>query len=161
MEGRPQKLARLTTLRNRLPYVSQQALAAMLTVASEEELPPACTRKDIRAARNASVHLSTPYGPLHQKMNVAMTNGAQLEVEIQHPAAMLWHLCQTSSRFSDLVARTCQRHPASFREPWSVILYADEILPGNQLAYKNGRKVWGMYWSIHQFGAAALSNEDR
>ena len=44
--------------------------------------------------------------------------------------------------------------------PWSLILYADEILPGNQLAYKNKRKMWGIYWTILNLGSAALSDEE-
>ena len=58
---------------------------------------------------------------------------------------------------SAMVARA--RRPALL-EPWRLVLYADEILPGNQLVYTSGRKLWGFYWSVLEWGSAALADED-
>ena len=32
--------------------------------------------------------------------------------------------------------------------------------PGNQLAHRNARKSWAIYWSLLQFGLPVLSDED-
>jgi hypothetical protein len=34
----------------------------------------------------------------------------------------------------------------------SLVLYGDEVVPGNNLAYDNKRKIWATYWSFLEFG---------
>ena len=163
MADRPGKIARIQSLRSRLPYVSQSALSQILRFAAEEPemMPGSCSRKDIRQARDDAVAELTPYGPLHQTLTLASSTGEATTLEIQHPFAMLWYACAKSKSFSDLVVRTLASNPGTLTEPWSLVMYADEILPGNQLAYKNARKMWGIYWTMLNFGSAALSDEDR
>ena len=155
MAAPPAKLARLQSLRSRLPYVSQSALSQILQLAEQEQLPEECSRNDVRKARNAVVEERTPYGTLHQTITV---DGNPLEV--QHPFAMLWHSCASSASVSGLISRAFAASPCTLSMPWSLILYADEILPGNQLAYKNKRKMWRIYWTILNLGSAALSDEE-
>ena len=159
MEGRPAKLARVQSLRDRIPFVSQSALAALLRIARTEELPDA-SRKDIRDARNMASRISTPYGTLHQDLKFQDDEGNAITMEIAHPCAMLYHVSSVSASFSNIVLRTAQHTPPTLTEPWHIILYTDEILPGNQLAYKSLRKMWGVYWSVLEFGAAILSDEE-
>lgn len=157
MADRPAKLARLNQLRCRVPFVSQSALSTILRLARDDELPAACTRQDVRDSRDTSVQTMTPYGPLHQRITVP----GDIDLEIQHPMAMLHHCCANSAALSKLVMNTAAARPPTLTNPWHIVIYADEILPGNQLAYKHNRKFWGVYWSILEFGAAALSDEDR
>ena len=67
---RQQKLRKLSKMRAALPYMSQRAMASMLQYAKEEEIPPATRREDIREARDAMAKIATPFGPLHQTMQV-------------------------------------------------------------------------------------------
>lgn len=157
-EPRPHKLARLASLRGRLPYISQNALASILQIAEREALPTA-HRKDIREARDSVVHQQTPYGPIHRIIDVGSEHNS-VKLEIQHPAAMLYYACSTSPGFSNMVRRTFVKRPPTLVAPWTFVLYADEISPGNQLAHQNDRKVWGLYWSLLEFGSATLSHED-
>lgn len=157
MADRPAKLAKLCDLRCRVPFVSQSALAGILQLARQGELPDTCRRQDIRASRDVAVQQQTPYGPLHQQIKVMPGN---IELEVQHPFAMLYHCSLKSAALSKLIAATAEKQPPTLMDPWHLVLYADEILPGNQLAYKHSRKFWGIYWSILEFGAAALSDED-
>ena len=161
MADRPGKIAKLQSFRSRLPFVSQSALAQILQIAAKEDLPGSCTRKDVRRARDDKVTSLTPYGPLHQIITMKAKDGTDLKVEVQHPCAMLWRLCAESKSFSDLLSRAMTSKPCSLDAPWSLVLYADEILPGNQLAYKNARKMWGIYWTILNLGSAALSDEEQ
>lgn len=153
---RPAKLQKLSDLRGRLPFISQAALATLLQIASTEELPSA-TRRDVREARDAIGKKTTPYGTLHQTIELDAVEGDAITLEIQHPCAMLHHVCSISESMSAMVARA--RRP-TLLEPWRLVLYADEILPGNQLAYTSGRKLWGFYWSVLEWGSAALADED-
>jgi len=50
--------------------------------------------------------------------------------------------------------------PPTIEKPWSLVIYADEVVPGNALSRANLRKVWVAYWSFLELGMAALSQED-
>ena len=155
---RPTKFARLTELtrlRQHLPFVSQSALAAILKHAADHELPECSGPKQIRTARSEFVKQMTPYGPLHQKMRVGAS-----QIEVQHPLAVLYYTASKSVAFTKLLRRAVEENPCSAARPWRVVLYFDEIFPGNQLAYKNTRKMWASYWTLLELGSAALSSED-
>lgn len=155
----PRKIARLQLLRAKLPYVSHSALSAILKESKAEPLPDACSRSSIARSRDAGVKQSTPYGTLHQTVSLHRTDGTNQDVEVQHPFAIMYHLVTTCVAYARLVQRVVAEHPPTPHNPWSLVLYTDEILPGNQLAYKGARKMWGWYWNILQFGSASLSDE--
>jgi hypothetical protein len=149
-------LNQVVSLRSKLPFMSQSALAAILKIAKTERLPTgAALRKDIRKARDDHVKVQTPYGAVHQPLDV----GAGITIECQHPMAMLHQVCQRSGRFSDLMSRTIRDAQPSPAKPLSIIIYSDGVSPGNQLSYSNARKTWAWYWSIYEFDTA-LANED-
>jgi hypothetical protein len=50
-------------------------------------------------------------------------------------------------------------HPNDIKHPWTIILYNDEITPGNALKHHNQRKVQAYYWSFREFGMEALTSE--
>ena len=55
----------------------------------------------------------------------------------------------------------CAKHalsPSSPSKPWRLALYADEVVPGNQLAIVNARKIWVSYFSFLEL-EEHLSNE--
>ena len=41
--------------------------------------------------------------------------------------------------------------PPSAEHPWHVLLYSDEVTPGNQLSPANSRKIQAIYWSFLEF----------
>ena len=49
---------------------------------------------------------------------------------------------------------------AQKKKPWRIILYADEVVPGNVISYDNRRKVWVVYFSFMEFGQIRLQAED-
>ena len=151
--------AQLRDLRHKIPFVSQSALAAVLSL-PRDEVPDSFNRKQIREVRDEAAFTKTPYGPLHQTIEIELDSGKQKIVEVQHPAAMLYHLCLTSACFSELILRTMHKYPCSIDKPWSLIIYSDEVSPGNQLLSVNPRKVWAFYWSILEFGLHVLSDEE-
>ena len=155
------KRQRIAQLRAELPYVSQEALAAISVVAQRGNLP-ACSRKDIRIGRDADVSTDTPYGKLHTTIDAPQVDSSEppLKIEIQNPFAMLWYAVTVSAAFNSMIGAALQRIPCTFEHPWRLLIYNDEISPGNQLAFKNARKLQGIYWTILELGIAALSNED-
>ena len=144
----------LVDLRARLPFVSQSALAAVLAIAQKEKLPDIANRKDVRKSRDEHTSVMTPYGEIHQRL---VDPGTGRQFEVQHPFSMLYHTCKTSPAMASLMRSVRTTAPGM---PLSLVFYCDEITPGNQLSYKNQRKTWGFYWTVLEYGHAALSSED-
>ena len=74
--------------------------------------------------------------------------------------AMLWHCWETCDGWSDLLAEKHMENPSSFDRPWSLILYTDEVTPGDVNATAPTRKVQTIYWSFKELGHAILCKED-
>ena len=138
----------LASLRARIPFVSQSALAALLKIAANDGLPKVTNRKGIRDSRDEFIRTTTPHGPLHAHINVTES----MVIEVQNPFAVFWYACKTSPSFSSMVAATLASHPSSPTSKWSLLLYCDEVSPGNQLAYTHERKAWAVYWTFAEFG---------
>ena len=161
MESRPEKLARVGRLRARLPYMSQSAFAALLEAAREAPLPDVGRRADVREARSRLARAVTPYGAVHQKIQVAAIAGDPLGVEVCSPWPMLHLACSVSSGFSNLLMQVMDRiGPSSPSAPYRIGVFADEIDPGDQILGKHKRKFQAVYWSILALGPAALSSEE-
>ena len=73
--------------------------------------------------------------------------------------AIFYHTCKSSSQWATMIQRLAAARPPTLQSPWHIILYADEVVPGNQLAYENRRKLWAVYWSIRELGNAVLADE--
>ena len=74
-------------------------------------------------------------------------------VEMINPFAMLYHIASISQFFCDCFAHVLDRHgPCDPEHPLALVLYSDEVTPGNQLAHRNGRKVKTIYFTIEDVG---------
>ena len=143
-------------LRYTMPYVSQTALASIIRYSKDHGGLPssAADRREIRHARDVTtIKNETPYGPLHRSVQMALSGaGGETSVEIQDPWAMLYCSSSESGWFSALLQYTLEKHPCSPSHPWHIVLYSDEVTPGNALAARNDRKAQCIYWSIWEFG---------
>merc|ERR1712110_1174874 len=62
---------------------------------------------------------------------------------------------------ADLEAASLDQHQElPLDAPWNLLLYSDEVTPGNQMAPMNNRKFQAVYWSFMELGFNALSNEE-
>ena len=153
------KHQRLAVIRYQLPVISQSALIQLCKWAHENGgLPEITHARQIREARDTCINVHTPYGPLHKLVRFATATG-NVEVEFQCPWAGLHHFVSTSATLSKILARLHEYNPSSPTKPWRLILYSDEITPGNQLAHTHGRKVNSIYYTFFEFGAF-LAHED-
>ena len=55
------------------------------------------------------------------------------------PCALLWYLCSSCQSFSDYLESEVRGNPSTEVSPWSIVLYSDEVSPGNQLKADNRR----------------------
>ena len=105
-----------TSLRAKIPFVSQSALAKVLALANTEELPNIWTRKSLRHFARTT----TPYGPLHFQKEID-----KHKIEFQNPFATFWYLCTHSPAFRQLVSDSLTVHSSSVENKWGMIFYSD------------------------------------
>ena len=76
-----------------------------------------------------------------------------------NPFALL-HKATALDGFAALMNRRLVEVPPSPEAPWRIVLYTDEVTPGNQLLMDNLRKMWVADWSFLELGPAALADEN-
>ena len=59
--------------------------------------------------------------------------------------------CLRMPAFRDISMQSLAKHPSSFQRPWNLVLYLDEITPGNMLRPDNKRKITAFYASFLEF----------
>lgn len=143
--------ANLQSFRQRVPFCSQSALAAILTLAKEEGIPECHKRKDIRSSVQQLVQSLQLYGPLLITISALTVLGESEPLVFGNIFSYLAGAYAAGGAFAEYFEKTHAKCPSSFSKPWKCILYADELHPGNQLA-SGARKTWAMYFSFAEFG---------
>ena len=156
------KLRKLERFRRRLPYVSAAALAAILIAVKQHGIPDGGTnRNTYREARNfQACHADTPYGPIMQHVTMMAVDDIPKRIPVAHPFAMLYTAVKDCDPFATFLLDRLRSKPATPENPWRLVLYTDEVTPGNPLATRNDRKFQAMYWSFLELGVQALSREE-
>jgi len=161
---RPAKLARLERFRRNKPACSARALDAILHDIQANGLPPLIDRNSMKEARNAVLHSVTPYGPIMQNITVIDKQDTAQTICIADPFASLWYFVKACSQenvgFNRILKQKLLERPPTIENPWNIIMYSDEVTPGNVIAPVNNRKFQAIYWSFMELGCNALSRED-
>jgi hypothetical protein len=161
MADRPSKLRRLEKFRRTVPHVSANALMSILNEINQHGMPELTHRSNMREARNLTADQATYFGPLLQELNLPQKGDAPSgPLVVSHPFAMLDYTLRTSAPFWDFFRSRLLIFPSTPETPWRVVLYTDEIVPGNVLAPLTLRKCQGMYWTFFEFGPELLCRED-
>jgi hypothetical protein len=155
------KLQQLNAHRYKLPHVTQTAFASFCEAAKADELPELHSRQDQYDARCMQMQENTPYGTLEQIIQLhPAPPWKAAELRVVSPFAH-WSIAYANGGgFAEFLARRHMAQPSSPERPWQLVLYADEMDPGNPLAATHTRKLWMFYWSVVEFGPLALSHED-
>ena len=154
-------LRRTLAAKHSLPYMSNTAFAAVIKMSKETDLSKlGQDRKILYDARNASIPDDTPYGPGLLSLTLfGAPPHPNRQVWVVNPLAYL-HLAYKSGGGLFNAINDCLRtSPSTAEKPWRLVMYSDEITPGNALRIQNSRKVWVIYWSLLELGYH-LGNED-
>jgi len=158
------KLARLEKFRRAKPRCSVRALNAILTDISKNGLPDLLGRQNFAQARNQIMQAETPYGPILQHITVIDKTDTQQIIPIADPFATLWYFVKECSKedngFKRILKQKLLEKPPTIDQPWSIIMYSDEVTPGNVLALINNRRFHAIYWTFMELGSNVLSRED-
>ena len=65
-----------------------------------------------------------------------------------------------SAQMRKFLTQVRSNRPSSFRRPWNIVIYSDEVTPGDPVKPRNDRKFQTVYWSFMEFGNTALSHEE-
>lgn len=114
-------------------------------------------RKHIKEATEKELSRYDEYGDLF--VEVPLFGSANCTAYIVNLHALFFAAFAQGGGFYKLLLETMTRHPPSMSNAYDLVLYSDEVVPGNALSHDNRRKIWMVYASVLQFGAQALSQE--
>ena len=77
-----------------------------------------------------------------------------------NPLAYICQAYEAQGAFTRLLDQRYSKHVPSPERPWNLILYSDEVAPGNQMSLDNRRNIWIVYFSFKELGALPLRMED-
>ena len=154
------KLRKLEDFRRDKPHCSASALSQILVEIKRHGLPELTGRGAMREARDRVAQHETAYGPIVKSLQVADKDGVVLQLPYACPFASLTYALDESVSLQRLFKRQLSLQPSSPEAPWNIVLYTDEVTPGNPLATLNQRRFHAFYWSFAELGADALSHEE-
>ena len=148
--SRPAKLQKLNDLRRSCPFVTEAALASLLQKIHQEGLPDIRHAKAMKEATRLQLSSMNAYGPLLLETNVVTTDGTLIPIWIVMFLSLLVGAYQLQGSWANFSHKAHTENPSSPEKPWSLLLYSDEVVPGNPLASRINRKVYAIYhiWII-------------
>ena len=151
------------SLFGRRKYVSVRGLAAVLDEIKQYGVPEVTSRSSIKRARDTEFEAvtQTRYGKVIRSLHIGVDNKSEeaLEFWFADPRATLYHFIRDCINLQSFVLECLDKHPCSMNDPWTIILYNDEVVAGNPLLRHNHRKAHAHYYSFLEFGPHALSSE--
>ena len=159
MEVRATKLRRLGRFQRQLPHTTASALSAILSAVAEEGAPDLASRANVREARDLDCVRETSFGPIAQTVPIVDTDGVVQDLNIAHPFALLHVALESCAAFRVVFEARLRAKPPSHDEPWSLVIYSDEVTPGNVISPNNMRKFQALYWTLLEFGTNAWARE--
>ena len=145
-------------------YVSQRGLEHVLKELKDKNLlvdDVPSSRSSVKRAREEDFQsCSNRYGALVQELQLPMENDPKKfrTIPFVRPAALMQHMC-SHQQFAGFLMQKTGLAVCKHDVPWKLIVYSDEVTPGNALKTKNLRKVQCVYWSLQQLGHRALASE--
>ena len=154
---RAKKLARLQELKRSVPFCTASALAGLAQDIREKGLPELVQKKHVLESTKAALDKDR-YGPMMQTYPVELLDGSMETIWVTNFWSYLAALYADGGSYQDLLSRTAASVGMDEARPLRLVVYADEVAPGNVLG-KAERKTWAIYASFLDFPLEALSSE--
>ena len=146
----------------RRKFVSVRGLADVLKDIKEHGMPDSISRSAIKRARDSALDEDelASYGAIVRSIDVGInSDGEPCTFWYADARATLYTLIRECPKLDAFIQQKLVEHPSTPDNPWGLIVYNDEISPGNQLLHHNPRKTQTFYYSFIEFDAEALSSE--
>ena len=111
--------AKLQSLRQRIPFCSQSALEAILTLAAEEGVPASHKRKQIRQSVEEVIAGLCLYGPLLVTATAMTVEEDPVQLVFANIFSYLAGAYAAGGCFADYLDKVHGHNPSSFNNPWS------------------------------------------
>lgn len=138
IDGKRRQLCKLLSLRGANASLILKALA----VVGIDDL----NRWDLRKALAASSTILTT------RIDLPLVKGGSFSWVVARPQELLPYCYRECHGFRIIMDETLSRQPAALAKPWRLILYCDEITPGDPLRPDNKRKLSAFYISWLELG---------
>ena len=143
------KATKTMAIRHKLPHMSASAFSAFVKLAQQTDLSDVASSRGATWAAKFIASRDIPFGPIlwqvplqpkppHRNYNMVVVN----------PFAYLYNAFKANGGFHRMMTQRLQACPNSFNSPWRLVVYSDEVVPGNQLAVQNSREFWIIYFSF-------------
>ena len=135
-------------------------MAELIQEFNRSGLPEHASRRSIQRAREEFLSISSGYGAVFRQMPLQLQDpDEQVNMWYIHPAAALSYAVKQCPEFAEFLKSAAEKQPPSPSNKWDIVVYNDEVTPGDALKGTNLKKFQAIYWSFKQFGVAALSTE--
>ena len=101
---------------------------------------PSALRRQLRESVAQHGHAMTPYGAVIQQFDLGLPELRRWDYI--HPMAFLNYACGKSPQFAKIMADCCTGRPLR------LIIYIDEVCPGNPLRPEKSRTLQAIYWAF-------------
>jgi hypothetical protein len=135
--------------------MSASAMSAMLQECTDD-LPILTGRGHISEASTAVLESNDAYGDMLSKLPAISSEGEGTTVTVVNLFSILQAAFEQGGSYQELLLRTVHEHEG---RPLNMVLYFDEIVPGDPVGYANKRKFWTCYAAFKEFGPEVLCNE--
>ena len=150
-EASKAKARKTIELWHTLPHTSASAMTKFVERAQANDLGDvSSSRRSLLRASEAYLE-KTDYGEMIVKVDVTLHDGSSRPVLMINPFAYLARAFETDGGFHRMCRAAFLKEPPTIDTKWDIILYSDEVTPGNVLSTSNKRKVWACYWTYKQW----------
>ena len=156
---RPAKFPKIEEFRRSFPHCTASSLGQIMKACNSLRIPPCdVDRNSLRQAKDfQNKEVQTKFGPLLQFVKARKEKGGELKIPIAHPFALLVTAVEQAKEFNMFLHDLLLEKPSTAENPWHLLLYSDEVAPGNPLATMNKRKLQAIDWSFEEFEQHVLS----
>ena len=124
---------------------------------SDDRLGQKGEARHLGEAVTTHANADTPYGKVVQSIPIETTTNGELSWEIIHPFAFMWYLSTVCVQFGVMMADSIAMAPKNILR---LILYGDELTPGNPLRADLGRQAFNFYYSFAEWPSWLLHRKD-
>ena len=155
----PERAFELISL-GRASSASHSGISKLLAHISEHGLPETFdSSAQCRARKEICRKTPNQYGPLVVDLEIPLEKGGHTTMSFQNPVAFFHYACAKSAHYSRIVSTALDNHPCTPASPWNLVIYQDGMDPSDGLSKNHSRKSAVFYWSVREFGMAALAYE--
>ena len=142
-----------------MPYLSASALASLIKDFEDQGIPELSQRKHIQEAKKVAVIKHHAYGPLIGYIPMVYNDGSSKNMLVVNFLSWLQAAFGQGGSLTQLVKEKHAANPSSPSNSWKLLMYSDEVVPGNPLGHTQARKIQVVYCAFHEYGPFHLSKE--